>query len=177
MEKCIFCEIVGRRISSNIIYEDGDFIGFLDVNPLNAGHTIIVPKAHVRWTYNVEKFGNYWEVAKAIALAAINALDAKFVNFITAGLGVPHAHIHVVPRFENDGHPELPVFGNVKKIPKEEMIQIAEKLKAAIAKKPPKKAVTAMAEKTEEIKKIKEEPIEKRSKEDIEYIRREIESG
>ncbi len=178
MEKCIFCEIADRRIPSNIIYEDEDFIGFLDVNPLNAGHTIVVPKAHIRWTYDVERFGDYWEVAKAIALAAIEALEAKFVNFITAGLGVPHAHIHVVPRFENDGHSELPVFGNVKKIPKEEMIQIAEKLKAAIAKNPPKKAVAAMAEKAEEIKEVKEKaPAEKRSKEDIEYIRREIESG
>ena len=178
MEKCIFCEIAGRRMPSNIIYEDNDFIALLDVNPLNVGHTLVVPKAHVRWTYEIEKFGDYWEVAKAIALAAIEALQAKFVNFITAGLGVAHAHIHVVPRFENDGHPEVPVWRNIKKIPKEEMIQIAAKLSAAVAKNPPKKALVAMAPRVEKAEEVEEKkPVETRSEDDIKYIRREIESG
>lgn len=179
MEKCIFCEIAAKRIPSNVIYEDEDFVAFLDINPLNQGHTQVVPKKHVRWTYDVENFGDYWEVAKSVALAAIDALDAKFVNLITAGMGLPHAHIHVVPRFDNDGHQDIPVWGNVKKISKEEMIQIAEKLKAAIAKNPPKKAVAIIAERTEEKveEKETEEPKEVMSYDEIEYIRRETESG
>lgn len=177
MEKCIFCEIVAKRIPSNIIYEDDDFTAFLDINPLNPGHTQVVPKKHVRWTYDVEKFGDYWEIAKAIAFAAIEGIEAKFVNFVSAGTGIPHAHIHVIPRFENDGHGDIPLPGNVKKIPKEEMIQIAEKLKAAIAKHPPKKSATILPAEVEEVKEVKEEPKETRSKEQIEYIKRETESG
>jgi histidine triad (HIT) family protein len=175
MEKCIFCEIVGKRVPSFTVYEDENFVAFLDVNPLNKGHALVVPKKHVRWTWDVENFGEYFEVAKAVGMAAMKALDAKWVNFITAGMGVPHAHIHIVPRFENDGHPELPVIGNTKKVEKEEMVQIAEKIKSEIAKNPPKKSVKAV----EKVEVVKEEPkVEKtRSDEDIAYMRREMESG
>jgi len=180
MEKCIFCEIVAKRIPSSIVYEDEYFAAILDINPLNPGHTLVVPKQHLRWTYDVEKFGDFWEVAKAAALAAVEALGAKFVNFMTMGFAVEHAHIHVVPRFENDGHAELPNRENVKQIPKEEMVQIAEKLKAAIAKHPPKKSTAALtAEKIEEKaeEKKEEEPRDVMSYDELEYMRREIESG
>ena len=179
MEKCIFCEIAAKRIPSSIIYEDNNFMAFLDINPLNAGHTLVMPKDHARWVYDIENFGDFWEVAKSVALAAVEALDAKTVNYMTLGYQVKHAHIHVIPRFENDGHGEQPVFGNVKKIPKEEMLQIAEKLKAAIAKHPPKKAATAspIIVEAEKVEEPKEEPKETRSEEEIDFIRRETESG
>jgi|GEM_PF-394020 len=176
MEKCIFCEIAAKRIPSNIIYEDGSFIAFLDITPLNPGHTLVVPKEHLRWTYDVEKFGDYWEIAKSVALAAIESLGAKNVNFMSLGYGVQHAHIHTIPRFENDGHAEVPSFANAKKISKEEMLQIAEKLKAAIAKRPPKKSVAAQPQ-APKVEEPKEEPKEARSKEYIDYIKREMESG
>ena len=152
MDKCIFCEIVAKRIPAAIIYEDDDFIAFLDINPLNPGHTLVVPKQHARWVYDVDKFGDYWEIAKSIALAAIETLQAMTVNFITIGLQVPHAHIHVIPRFENDGHGELPVLGNKKEIPKEEMAQIAEKIAAAMKNHQPKKAVPISIEKPKTMK-------------------------
>lgn len=179
MEKCIFCEIAAKRIPSAIVYEDGDFIAFLDIGPLNAGHTLVVPKQHVRWTYDVEKFGDYWEVAKSIALAAIEALGAFTVNFVTIGFGegsVEHAHLHVIPRFENDGHPDLPIMAKRKKMEKEEITQTVEKLKTAIANHPPKKAAVATP-KPKEPEKPKEEAKDPRSKEQVDYIRREIESG
>lgn len=182
MEKCIFCEIAAKRIPSAILYEDDDFIAFLDINPLNAGHTLVVPKEHARWVYDVEKFGDFWEVAKSVALAAIEALEANTVHYITLGHEVPHAHIHCIPRFENDGHGKQPLFGNVKKIPKEEMVQIAEKLKAAIANHPPKKTTLSATplpppEPEAKAKKTDTGPKDPRSKEQIDYIRREIESG
>lgn len=177
MEKCIFCEIAAKRTPAAIIYEDGDFIAFLDINPLNQGHTQVIPKKHVRWTYDVEGFGDYFEVAKSVALATIECLDAVFVNLITAGTGVSHAHIHVIPRFENDGHGDVASWNNVKKIPKEEMLQIAEKLRAAVVKHPPKKVGAPTVEKVEKVEQIEEKPAEPRSEDDIAEIRREIESG
>jgi len=176
MEKCIFCEIAAKRIPSNIVYEDGDFIAILDINPLTPGHTLVIPKQHVRWTYDVEKFGEYWEVAKSVALAAIEALNAKTVNFLTRGFEVMHAHILVVPRFENDGHGEVPTSANIKQIPKGEMAQIAEKLKAAIAKHPPKKAAEAVEPKIEETP-VETQPEEALSEEEVALIMRETESG
>jgi histidine triad (HIT) family protein len=145
MDKCIFCEIVGKRIPSAIIYEDDEFVAFLDINPLNPAHTLVVPKAHVRWTYDIENFGDYWEVAKSVTLAAMDVLQPTFVNYMTVGADVPHAHVHVVPRFENDGHGHLPNPANVKKLPKEELVSIAQRMQAALANHPPKKATAQAA--------------------------------
>ena len=180
MEKCIFCEIAAKRIPSTVVYEDNEFMAFLDINPVNKGHMLVVPKAHARWTYDVDKFGDYWEVAKSVALAAIEALGAFTVNFTTIGFGegaVQHSHIHVIPRFKDDGHPDLPIMANRKKIEKEEMADIAKKIQAAVANHPPKKTVAAASPKPPEPKKQPEKPKDPRSQEQIDYIRREIESG
>jgi len=178
MEKCIFCEIAAKRIPSAIVYEDEDFMAFLDINPLNPGHTLIMPKAHVRWVYDVENFGDFWEVAKSVAKAAVESLNPKTVNFMSLGYGVPHAHIHAIPRFEDDGHGEVPMPGNVKKIPEEEMKQIADKFKVAIANHPPKKSAGETAVK-EIIEVVEETPIKEEvmSEEDLTHMRRHVESG
>src|SRR5437867_10263722 len=114
--ECVFCKIAKKQIPAKLIYEDEKFLAFLDIRPMNPGHTLIVPKQHLQWTWEVPQFGEYFEVAKVVALAAMKGLDSKMVNFITAGRGVPHAHIHVVPRFDNDGHGELPSFSGGEKI-------------------------------------------------------------
>jgi histidine triad (HIT) family protein len=181
MDKCIFCEIAAKRIPSAIIYEDDDFVAFLDINPLNPGHTLVVPKEHARWVFDVEKFGDFWEVARSAAIAAKEALGALTVNFLTVGFGenaVEHAHIHVVPRFKDDGHPDLPVMANRKKLSKEEMVDVAEKMKASIANHPPKKSSSSAAAVHEKVEETKEDakPEDTRTKEDIEHIRREMES-
>jgi len=177
MDKCTFCDIAAKHIPAAMVYEDADFVAFLDINPLNKGHTLVVPKQHMRWTFDVDKFGDYWEVAKAVALAATSALGARTVNFVTVGESVQHAHIHVVPRYENDGHGELPSWNNVKHIPKEEMVSIASKLAEAIAKNPPKKASAAAEPKVEEPKPVETQPEEALSEEEVALIRREVESG
>lgn len=174
MNKCIFCEIAAKRLQTAAVYEDADFAAFLDVNPLNKGHTLVVPKQHVRWTYEVEKFGDYWEVAKAVALAAINSLGAETVNFVTMSMGVQHAAIHMIPRYKDDGHGELPMPGNVKQISKEEMQSIAAKLADAVARNPPKKSAATWAPKAEQPGRSMEEELEE---EQVELIRREFESG
>ncbi len=177
MEKCIFCEIVNKKIPAMTVYEDDRFVAFLDISPLNPGHTLIIPKDHVRWSFEVEDFGDYCEVAKSVANAAISELEAFTVNILTIGFGegmVPHAHIHIVPRFENDGLPSLPILDNRKEIPKEEMEKIAAKIKAGIEKNPPKKGSVPISEKPEE---PKEEARETLSEEDVAYMRSMSESG
>jgi len=179
VDKCVFCEIAAKRTPALTVYEDDNFVAFLDINPLNRGHTLVVPRRHARWTFEVERFGDYFEVAKSVALAAMEALGALTVNFLTIGFGdmsVEHAHIHVVPRFENDGHPSLPDRKAVKSIPKEEMQSIAAKLKDAIAKNPPKKASVEAAAPKEEVL-AEREADEEMSEEQVELVRREMESG
>ncbi len=95
---------------------------------------MVIPKKHYRWVWDVPNFGQYWEVAKKITLSVIKSLSAQKVHYITLGDAVPHAHIHIVPRFENDGLKSLPDWEQTmeKEISKEEMQKIADKIRENI---------------------------------------------
>ena len=97
MENCIFCKIVKGEILSYKVYEDNDFLAFLDINPKSAGHTQVIPKKHERWVWDTENTGEYFEVAKKIALAQRKAFDTDWILSKIVGDEVPHAHIWVYP--------------------------------------------------------------------------------
>ena len=128
-EFCIFCKIAKGEIPCNKIYEDKKFLAFLDIQPLNPGHTLIIPKKHFQWVYDVVDQGAYWEVAKKTAHSLVKNLQAEYVMFVTWGLEVPHAHIHVVPRYDNDGHPGFIDFSKKKTISAEKMKEIAKRIR------------------------------------------------
>jgi histidine triad (HIT) family protein len=125
---CLFCKIVSGELPCYKVYEDEDFLGFLDINPLNPGNVLLIPKKHYQWVYDVPNFGEYWEVAKKVALAAQVVVGSHSINFLTLGYEVPHAHIRIVPRFDGDGHDDGVRISNVKQIPPEKMKEIAEKI-------------------------------------------------
>ena len=129
MTECIFCKIVKGEVPSFKVYEDEKFLAFLDINPRTKGHTLLIPKEHYRWTYDVPYFGEYWETAKKIALASQKALNAEFVTFWTHGLEVPHAHIHILPRQKG----EYSFFPEPHSFSREEMEKIAEMIKEALS--------------------------------------------
>ncbi len=132
MTDCIFCKIIAKEIPCYKIYEDDKFLGFLDINPLNPGNSLLIPKKHYRWVIDVPEFGQYWEVAKKIAIASQAGLSAMSVSFLTLGFEVPHAHIRIIPRFSED----RPRFDNgintkdIIAIPPDQMITISQKIKA-----------------------------------------------
>jgi len=166
-QECIFCKIVQKKIPAKIVYEDENFLAFLDIRPLNPGNALVVPKQHHRWVYDVPNFGEYWEVAKKVAISAIKGLNAISVSFATLGFEISHAHIRVIPRFENDGHDSFINWNAVKEIPEQEMDEIAKKMRENIP-----------AEVKEEI--AHEEPVEEKveeklTEEDAEWIRKELE--
>ena len=103
MEKCIFCKIVDKEISADIVYEDENFLGFLDINPRGPGHTLIIPKKHYRWVWDIPNTGAYFEVVKKIALAQKKAFNTDFVLSKIVGEEVPHAHIWVYPDKDVEG--------------------------------------------------------------------------
>ncbi|MBI4136689.1 HIT domain-containing protein [Candidatus Roizmanbacteria bacterium] len=125
MTDCIFCKIVNREIPSYNIYEDADYFAFLDIYPRVKGHTLLIPKKHYHWVYDVPNFGGYWEKAKLISDAMQKALKPEFITFVTHGLEVPHAHIHILPRQKG----ETSFVPEQKKLSKEEMGKIAEELR------------------------------------------------
>lgn len=129
MKDCIFCKIVAGEAPSYKVYEDDKYIAIMDVFPVTRGHVLVIPKTHYAWTYDVPEFGGYWEVAKKMQQAIDKSLRPKWSQFFTHGL-IHHAHIHVIPRYE-DVHAAAPTpEENTKKMidPK-----VAEELRSTIA--------------------------------------------
>lgn len=134
MPACIFCSIISGSIPSYKIYEDERFLAFLDIMPVVAGHTLVIPKKHYRWVHDVKEFGPFWGVAQKVARAQISALGAPTVVFATAGFQVPHAHIHVLPAPPKKSGEFLPGIESAKRltVTKEELKSTAQKLRANV---------------------------------------------
>ncbi len=115
MDDCIFCKIVRKEISAEIVYEDENFLAFLDIHPSGAGHTQVVPKKHYRWVWDVPNVGEYFEVVRKIAKAQGLAFETDWILSKIVGDEVPHAHIWVYPN--NKISADLNDFkGNAEKI-------------------------------------------------------------
>ena len=97
-KNCIFCKIINREIPTElIVYEDDKYMAFLDINPLSAGHTQVVPKDHYRWVWDIPNAGEFFEVVKKIALAQKKAFKQDVIQGRIEGKEVPHAHFWVFP--------------------------------------------------------------------------------
>jgi len=103
MENCIFCNIASGEAPSYKVYEDNEFIAFLDIFPVSRGHVQVIPKQHYRWVWDVPNVGTYFEIARRIALAQKKAFGTDYVQSFVAGNEIPHAHIWVVPIVEGHG--------------------------------------------------------------------------
>ncbi len=97
MKDCIFCKIVSGEIASHKVFEDGDFLAILDIRPESPGHTLVIPKKHYRWVWDVPNVGAYFEIAAKIARAQKKAFNTDFVLSKIVGEEIPHAHIWIFP--------------------------------------------------------------------------------
>lgn len=132
----IFTQIINREVPATIIYEDADVIAFFTIEPLALGHTLVIPKVPFVNIFdgNEKQFGQMMAVAQKVATGLVTAGLATGVNITMnngaeAGQKVFHAHIHVIPRFDNDG-----IFSPIDHLtPEKETIDtIAEKLKGTL---------------------------------------------
>ena len=128
MDDCIFCKIVRGEVPCYKIYEDEKFLGFLDINPLNPGNSLLIPKVHYRWVVDVPNFGEYFEIAKKIAIKTMPIVGANATSFLTLGYEVPHAHIRIIPRFDHDQHTHGIDTNLIIKQDPETMQEIAKKI-------------------------------------------------
>lgn len=101
MNNCIFCKIINKEIPANVIYEDSNFLAFLDIRPLSPGHTLVIPKKHYRWVWDVPNTGEYFEIVKMIAQAQQKAFDQELIMSKIIGEEIHHAHVWVFPDPEN----------------------------------------------------------------------------
>ncbi|MBN1869008.1 MAG: HIT family protein [Candidatus Omnitrophica bacterium] len=95
----IFSRIIKGEIPCHKIYEDGKYFAFLEIRPINPGHTIITPKKEVDYLFDVDDalLGGMMVFAKKVAHAIQKGVSCKRIGVMVAGLEVPHAHIHLIP--------------------------------------------------------------------------------
>ena len=108
-EECIFCKIIRGEIPSKKVYDDKDVLAFLDINPANPGHVLVVPKKHADdiTKSDDEDLAKAMKVVKNITASLKERMNAIGVNVVQnngkhAGQLVAHTHFHVIPRYEND---------------------------------------------------------------------------
>ena len=132
MPDCIFCKITKGEIPSYKVYEDDHFFAFLDIRPLNPGHTLVIPKQHSRWVWDYKYVGQYFEIVKKLANVLKKTFSTDYVVSLVFGEEVHHSHVHLVPRLKDDGHGPAIDLKQAKSIPKEEMLKITENIKKNI---------------------------------------------
>jgi histidine triad (HIT) family protein len=106
---CIFCDIATKISEAEIIFENDKIIAFLDINPVNYGHTLVIPKKHFDnfLTIPSEELAELTKLTQYIAGAVKRALKSDGFNIISnngasAGQTVYHFHYHIIPRYDND---------------------------------------------------------------------------
>jgi histidine triad (HIT) family protein len=97
MNDCIFCKIIKKEIPAQIVYEDADFLAFLDIHPQSPGHVQVIPKKHYRWVWDVPNIGAYFEIVRKIALVQQKVFETDWILSKIVGDEVTHAHIWVYP--------------------------------------------------------------------------------
>lgn len=109
-DDCVFCKIVAGEVSTEKIYENENFFSFPDANPKVKGHSLIIPKEHVKTLLDLEesKGEDLIDAIKETASKIVKENDAKGFNVLNnnnrvAGQVVDHLHFHILPRKEDDG--------------------------------------------------------------------------
>jgi len=135
LERCIFCDIISGRAPASRLYEDELILAFLDINPVNPGHALIIPKEHHETLLDVPDrlMGPLGVACRRVAAALMAATKAggfnlMMNNYRLAGQLVPHAHLHLVPRHAGDGLRHWPG----RPTPKAELDRVAERIRAAL---------------------------------------------
>jgi len=110
MTDCVFCKIRDGQIPSTKVYEDERTLCIMDINPLNAGHCLVLTKVHAATIYDAELADLQAAIttAKRVAAAQRTALKPDGLNMLQANgpaafQSVPHFHLHLIPRWTNDG--------------------------------------------------------------------------
>ncbi|MGB9706642.1 MAG: HIT family protein [Microgenomates group bacterium] len=124
-QSCVFCKIVKGEIPAYKIYEDKEFLAFLDINPFVDGHTLVIPKKHYQWVWQVPNIGEYFSVVKKIASHFQKVFNDEFVASVIWGTDVPHAHIHLLPKAYDL---KLFALGQRNRLNKEKAVQLVAKL-------------------------------------------------
>ena len=126
----LFTRIIKGEIPCHKIAENEKYLAFLDIKPINPGHTLVIPKKEIDYVFDLddELLGGLMTFAKKVACAIQKTVPCPKVGVMVAGLEVPHAHIHLIPIFKvTDLN-----FANAKSSSSEELAKVAEKIRKNI---------------------------------------------
>jgi histidine triad (HIT) family protein len=126
MTDCIFCKMINGEIPVTPLIKDKKYLIILDRSPINPGHTLVIPKKHSDYIFdlNDKEYSELMLKAKEVAKILKKKLNPKRVGMAIEGFGVPHVHIHLVP--ENKGNELNPE--RAKPMSQEELNKITEKI-------------------------------------------------
>lgn len=96
MEGCVFCKIIEGDIPSYKIAENDKFYAFLDITQFTKGHTLVIPKEHHEFIWDVSNVGEYFEFVQKVG-NHFRDIGYKYVDTLTMGRQVPHSHVHLIP--------------------------------------------------------------------------------
>lgn len=101
MDNCVFCKIIKGEIPAAKVFEDEIFLAFLSIAPINPGHTLVIPKKHIDYIFDLDEktLGSLFIKCKPLAQAIEKTFHPATgkVGIMVAGLEIPHAHIHLIP--------------------------------------------------------------------------------
>ena len=130
---CLFCKIARKDIAAKVIHENNDALVFLDIHPIAPGHAVVIPKTHTETILDLDdaKIDPFFSAVKsaAVLLKKVFSPDGFTIGANqgrSAGQLVNHLHVHVIPRFENDGGRSL--HSVVSNPPKEGLDEIYRKI-------------------------------------------------
>ncbi len=138
-ENCLFCKIIKKEIPSEVVYEDSMTLSFLDINPRNPGHLLVIPKNHYETIFDIPE-GELRELAvslKRMARAAKDGMKADGVsisqsNGQAAGQVINHMHFHIIPRFLSEGPHGLEAILPMKKMTNEMLAEVKNAIIASL---------------------------------------------
>ena len=132
MIKCIFCDIIGGKLSSHVIYDDDDCLAILDKYPIDNGHSLIITRQHYEkiTDMNTDDVSRLFSKVPKIISAIIKATGADAFSIAqnngkAAKQIIPHVHIHLIPRYDATGT----LWTKRKIMSDDELRQLAEKIK------------------------------------------------
>jgi len=110
MEDCIFCKIAAGEIPASKVYEDDVALAFMDIRPITRGHLLVIPKKHAQLVSELDEdtTARLFKVVRKLDIAIRKLEGVKDITILVsdgpaAQQEVPHVHIHLIPRYENDG--------------------------------------------------------------------------
>ncbi|MBN2330260.1 MAG: HIT family protein [Candidatus Aenigmarchaeota archaeon] len=136
---CLFCKIISGEIPSKKVYSDENIFSFLDINPRNPGHALVIPKKHYTTILDMpgREVGKLFEGVRMVASAVKNGSSADGLSIVqsngkAAGQVVTHVHVHIIPRYMSEGPISLEGVMSVKKMPEEVLDKMVTAIKAKI---------------------------------------------